>query len=102
MGDCSSKMPTVHYKQNAIYSYSYATTQKKFNAVYFMGEEIGSGSCAIVNKCFRKSDSKEFAVKVTKKSYLTQKELISLKDEIRILKHTSHNNIIKLIDVFDN
>eukprot|EP01084_Bolivina_argentea_P294127 506007_1 len=99
---CSNQVIVDNCNQNEIHSYVFALPQKNFNVVYEIQEEIGVGTFATVNKCIRKSDSKEFAVKIINKLYLTQKELISLKDEIRILKHTSHTNIIKLIDVFDD
>eukprot|EP01083_Nonionella_stella_P176375 616856_1 len=76
--------------------------RKDFNELYELGEEIGVGSFASVHRCFRRSDSKEFAVKNIKKDYLTERELIGLRDEIQILRKTSHRNIITLIDVFDD
>jgi len=76
--------------------------RKNFNDLYDLGIEIGVGSFASVNECFRKSDLKEYAVKIINKRYLTDKELIGLRDEIQILKKIHHKNIIKLIDVFDD
>ena len=76
---------------------------RNFSESYDLGKEIGVGSFASVNKCFRKSDLAEFAVKIINKRYLTDKELIGLRDEISILKKIHfHSNIIQLIDVFDD
>mmetsp|Transcript_45350 Transcript_45350/g.72503 ORF Transcript_45350/g.72503 Transcript_45350/m.72503 type:complete len:341 (-) Transcript_45350:1074-2096(-) len=75
---------------------------KKFHELYDLGTEIGAGSFASVSRCFRRSDGVEFAAKVINKRYLTDKELIGLRDEIHILRKLDHTNIIKLIDVFDD
>ena len=56
----------------------------------------------MVKKCTRNSDSAAFAVKIINKKYLTQHEVIALRNEIQILKTTKHRSIIELIDVFDN
>eukprot|EP00483_Globobulimina_turgida_P000478 UN00478 len=77
-------------------------TRKKFNESYELGEQIGVGSFAVVNKCYRKNDSAEFAVKILNKYFLSDKELIGLRNEIKILRKIAHKNIIKLIDVFDD
>jgi len=47
-------------------------------------------------------DAAEFAVKIIQKRFLTEKELIGLRDEITILRKVTHKNVIKLIDVFDD
>eukprot|EP00483_Globobulimina_turgida_P006485 UN06495 len=79
-----------------------AKKERKFTNFYDSGKEIGVGTFASVCKCRRKSDSSEFAVKITNKQYLTTKELMGLKNEIEILKRISNKNVIKLIDVFDD
>eukprot|EP00483_Globobulimina_turgida_P006544 UN06554 len=76
--------------------------RKNFNELYEEGKEIGVGSFASVHACYRKSDNAKFAVKSINKDYLTERELIGLRDEIQILKKISHKNVIKLVDVFDD
>eukprot|EP00483_Globobulimina_turgida_P000335 UN00335 len=76
--------------------------RKNFNEFYELGKKIGVGSFATVNKCYRKNDSAEFAVKIINKYFLSHKELIGLRNEIQILRKISHKNVIKLIDVFDD
>ncbi len=73
----------------------------RFLDLYNIGEQIGNGTFASVHKCFRKSDSCEFAVKIINKLCLDGDELSALNNEITILKNISHKNIIQLIDVFD-
>eukprot|EP01084_Bolivina_argentea_P007418 13930_1 len=77
-------------------------SKKKFKHFYDLGQAIGSGTYATVFQCWRKSDSSEFAVKIINKKYLTNRELIGLEQEVEILQQVSHENIIKLIDVFDD
>eukprot|EP01083_Nonionella_stella_P018957 52749_1 len=85
--------------------------KKNFIEQYELGSEIGTGSFATVHKCYKKNESKDvieqsdtqsFAVKVINKWYLSDKELLGLRNEIQILKKISHKNIIKLIDIFDD
>eukprot|EP01084_Bolivina_argentea_P022948 42700_1 len=78
-----------------------SSKQKKFTDLYEIGKEIGIGTYASVYTCYRKTDSRAFAVKIIKKKYLTDKEISGLKNEINILKFISHKNIIKLRHVFN-
>eukprot|EP00483_Globobulimina_turgida_P000805 UN00806 len=73
----------------------------KFIDFYDVGEIIGQGTFASVHKCFSKSDSSQFAVKIINKIHLDEDELTALSNEMTILKHISHKNIIKLVSVFD-
>ena len=66
------------------------------------GDRIGSGTFATVKRCTRKADKKEFAVKIIDKRHLTGRELVGLKDEIRILKSMEFPHVIKMADVFDD
>mmetsp|Transcript_63324 Transcript_63324/g.100706 ORF Transcript_63324/g.100706 Transcript_63324/m.100706 type:complete len:285 (-) Transcript_63324:607-1461(-) len=76
--------------------------RRKFSDYYINGERIGSGTFATVKRCTRKSDKKEFAVKIIDKRHLTGRELVGLKDEIRILKSMEFPHVISMIDVFDD
>eukprot|EP01083_Nonionella_stella_P032128 87905_1 len=70
------------------------------NELYDFGETLGKGTFGSVHRCFRKSDSVEFAVKVVDKRYLSDKERNHLRREIEILNDIRHDNIIKVINVF--
>eukprot|EP01084_Bolivina_argentea_P054534 99993_1 len=52
--------------------------------------------------CIRKSDKKPFKVKIVDKRNLSGRQLVGLKDEIRILKSIEFPHVIQLIDVFDD
>jgi len=77
-------------------------TRRKFSEYYSNGDRIGSGTFATVKRCTRKSDKRDFAVKIIDKKHLTGRELVGLKDEIRILKTMEFPHVIPMIDVFDD
>ena len=79
------------------------TFHRDFEEIYGLGKEIGNGSFATVNICYDKdSHSHYYAVKEIDKRYLSDKEMIGLRDEIQILRRTENEHIIKLYDVFDD
>jgi len=74
-----------------------------FSDIYELGPEIGVGSFAAVHQCHRKDDPlQQFAVKIINKRFLSNKEMVGLRDEIAILEKVSHRNVIGLVDVFDD
>ena len=77
-------------------------TEAKFSHLYTSGSRIGSGTFAVVKKCKRKKDGKEFAVKIIDKRHLTGRELVGLKYEIKILQTMKHRNIMQAVDVFED
>jgi serine/threonine protein kinase len=77
-------------------------TGTNFSKHYISGKKIAVGTFATVKKCVRKSDNKQFAVKIVKKSALTHKERSLLTDEIKILSMINHPNIISIEDVFES
>lgn len=74
----------------------------KFRDHYTSGDRIGSGTFATVKKCRRNKDGRQFAVKIIDKRHLTGRELVGLKDEIRILRSLHHPHMIPMMDVFDD
>jgi len=69
---------------------------------YDVKEELGRGSFSTVFKCVRKSDHKDFAMKVIQKATLGQKKMEMVEIEIEILKRVNHPNVIKLEEIFEN
>jgi serine/threonine protein kinase len=71
---------------------------------YDIGKEIGRGAFGTVFAATRKYDRKKVAVKRIEKALLRGgKQLLSrVKQEIRIHSNVSHDNIIKLLAVFDD
>jgi serine/threonine protein kinase len=68
---------------------------------YTIIDRIGSGSFAVVSKAIRKSDNKEFAIKVIKKSKLTAEELAVVHDEVEILHKINHPHCVSLYEMFE-
>ena len=77
------------------------SSDKKFSDVYTLGEELGSGSFAVVKKGTKRGTSEVYAIKIVNKSKLTVKDEAGIKDEISILGSMDHEYIIKLYDVYD-
>eukprot|EP01083_Nonionella_stella_P091659 256324_1 len=75
--------------------------REEVNKHYEIREKLGTGSFAIVKKCVRKSDGKEYAVKIVKKKNLNAEELATINEEVEIMNRISHENIVNLIDIYD-
>jgi len=50
----------------------------------------------------RKSDNKQFAIKVIKKSKLNNEELAVVHDEVEIMHKVNHPNCVQLFEMFEN
>ncbi|ETO24149.1 calcium/calmodulin-dependent protein kinase-like protein, partial [Reticulomyxa filosa] len=75
----------------------------RFSDYYMCGDRLGSGTFAIVKKCYRKNANRQvFAVKIIDKKNLTARELVGLKYETKVLQTMEHPSIIKAVDVFEN
>jgi tRNA A-37 threonylcarbamoyl transferase component Bud32 len=73
-----------------------------FESVYYLEKEIGVGAFSSVYKCIRKSDGREYAVKIIDKSHFNDIDKINLKNEISILKLVSHPNIIHMDGFYES
>ncbi|TDH64748.1 hypothetical protein CCR75_002465 [Bremia lactucae] len=73
----------------------------EFLEKYRTGRVIGEGNFSIVKECTNRKTGERFAVKCINKGALNPKDRRNLMQEIEILKHMCHPNIIKLQDVFD-
>ena len=63
---------------------------------------MGKGKFGIVREGVHKKTGKKVAVKVMKKSMMSQQDLELVRQEIEILKMCQHPNIIRMLDVFEN
>lgn len=68
---------------------------------YDLRDKLGTGSFAVVKRGVRRSDGKEFAVKVIKKSKLNAEELAVVHDEVEILHKINHPNCVQLYEMFE-
>lgn len=69
---------------------------------YDMGDVIGQGKFGVVKKAIHKKTQKPVAIKIMKKSAITQEDMELIRREIEILKMCQHPNIIRLLDIFEN
>ncbi|KAI8899285.1 kinase-like domain-containing protein [Globomyces pollinis-pini] len=73
-------------------------TLSDYDKHYFTGTDLGAGAFAVVKKATRKSDGKQFAVKIIDKAKV--KGVADVQTEIEVLKKLHHSHIISLIDLF--
>ena len=76
-------------------------SDKKFDDVYKLGKELGSGFFSVVLEGTRMGTSDVYAIKTIAKSKLTESDEASLKNEITVLGSMDHEHIVKLYDIFD-
>jgi len=68
---------------------------------YILGEEIGRGGFSVVVEATCREDGEKYAVKIVEKT-LIQDEIKLLRREIDIMKKVEHENILKLIEIFED
>jgi len=66
-----------------------------------LGEKIGQGGFSVVVEATCKEDGVKYAVKIVEKS-LIQDEIKLLRREIEIMKQVEHENILKLVEIFED
>lgn len=75
--------------------------KEEIKKYYDIKDQLGTGSFAVVKRAIRKSDQKEFAVKVIKKQKLTPEELAVVHDEVEIMHKINHPHCVKLFEIFE-
>jgi calcium/calmodulin-dependent protein kinase I len=70
--------------------------------LYSIGQKLGTGGFAIVRKCKKRSDGKVYALKVINKKNLGADDLQVLELEVNVMRQVSHDNIVRLHEVFDS
>jgi len=68
---------------------------------YEIKDKLGTGSFATVKRAVRKSDGKQFAIKVIKKTKLNAEELAVVHDEVEIMHKLNHQNCVQLYEMFE-
>lgn len=74
--------------------------QRSVSDDYFILQKIGEGASSTVFQCENKISSEMFAVKMIRKEEDVE-NCHYVENEIRILRRCSHQNIIRLIDVYE-
>jgi calcium/calmodulin-dependent protein kinase I len=75
---------------------------KKVTDVYKFEGDLGQGSFAIVKRASNRQTGQKVAIKIIKKYELTDEDKMGLQNEIDILTHVDHPNIVKLYEVFED
>lgn len=75
--------------------------EKKFDELYKLGKELGSGHYATVNEAINKETGHQYAVKIFKPTRINDsKSSLKFQQELQVLMNMKHKNIVKLIDRF--
>mmetsp|Transcript_34853 Transcript_34853/g.81433 ORF Transcript_34853/g.81433 Transcript_34853/m.81433 type:complete len:409 (+) Transcript_34853:92-1318(+) len=72
---------------------------------YTFGETLGHGAFGEVKRCRSTQGGPERAVKIldlANPAVQAQSEVLAVKNEVDILKHLSHSNIVKFIDLYED
>ena len=69
---------------------------------YELGKTLGKGQFGLVKLSTHKITGKLAAIKTVKKANMKPIEVFQQRREIEVLKMCQHNNIIKLVDLFEN
>jgi calcium/calmodulin-dependent protein kinase I len=75
---------------------------KRVTDVYKFEGDLGQGSFAIVKRASNRTTGQRVAIKIIKKYELTDEDKMALQNEIDILTHVDHPNIVKLYEVFED
>ena len=73
-----------------------------FEDKYEIKEKIGEGHFAVVKKCIKKQNGKEYAVKIIEKQKLKKNDLDLIIQEKNYMKLIKHPNIVSLIEDFED
>jgi len=68
---------------------------------YDIKEKLGTGSFATVKRAVHKSDGKQYAIKIIKKSKLNAEELAVVHDEVEIMHKLNHANCVQLFEMYE-
>ena len=69
---------------------------------YRLEGDLGQGSFATVKRATNRRTGEKVAIKIISKSQLNEEDKIGLQNEIDILTHVDHPNIVKLYEVFED
>jgi len=72
------------------------------NEYYEFIGDLGQGSFGIVKKAINKITKKTVAIKIINKSKLRAGEIDLIRNEVELLKHFQHPNIVRLYDSFES
>jgi serine/threonine protein kinase len=72
-----------------------------FHKYYKFGRKLGSGAFSVVHTATHRDTRKQVAVKCIAKAGLSEAEVIALKQEVEIMAHLDHPNLVPLLDYYE-
>lgn len=72
-----------------------------FHDIYTLGEVLGEGGYAIVNKAIDKRNHSEVAVKIAKRAHIDPTKESAMRREFEIMRSLSHPNIVRALGLFE-
>lgn len=75
---------------------------QNFTDFYEMKGDLGEGKFGLVKLGIHKSTSEKVAIKIIKKDAMDNKDLELVRSEIDIMKLCKHENVVRLLDHFEN
>lgn len=96
--DCLLEVPSKTNKQKKLKGPTFAT--EKFNNVYVLGEELGSGAYAVVKEGSHRRTGKSYAIKIVEIECMDQADLDALQIEITVMAKLQHPNIVRLYETY--
>lgn len=103
-----SKEKTHHFfckslesKNKWIEQIKLATGNFNIKDFYDFTDTLGSGAFGIVKKAINLKTNETFAVKIINKANLKEEQINLIKNEIDLLYHFKHPNIVRLYDTFE-
>ena len=95
-------MPSSDLRDSWLQELKQATKQRNIKDYYQKENLLGKGSFGKVYKALNKGSNKKVAIKKIRKEGMKDTDYDMCMNEIEILKVVSHNNVIKLIDTFED
>lgn len=75
--------------------------ENSFHRHYKLGRKLGSGSYSVVHIATNRRTRKQVAVKCIAKAGLSEQDVESLKEEVRIMAELDHPNLVPLLGYFE-
>ena len=79
-----------------------AETDKQIKIDYKIESIIGKGSFATVRKGKNRATGERVAIKILSKRKMGEEDVVSMQNEIEILREIDHPNTVKLIQVYED
>lgn len=75
--------------------------RRTFSQTYKNGRKLGSGASSVVRVAQHRETQKQYAVKCILKPQLRESERQSIQQEVQIMQSLEHENLVPLLDYFD-